>query len=52
MIHGFAEYSENFFEIAYQFALNGFDVHMFDLEGFGSSSGLKAHGPFVEDFHY
>jgi alpha-beta hydrolase superfamily lysophospholipase len=45
MVHGFAECSDNFFEMAYQFALNGFDVHLFDIEGFGFSSGTRGHGP-------
>lgn len=52
MVHGFGEYSDNYFELAYQFALNGFDVHFFDLEGFGLSAGQRFHGPNVQNVHY
>lgn len=52
MVHGYAEYSDNFFELAYQFALNGFDVHLFDMEGFGYSAGTRWHGPSIQSIHY
>ena len=35
IVHGFGENSDIFLETALQFALNGFDVHLVDLRGFG-----------------
>jgi alpha-beta hydrolase superfamily lysophospholipase len=52
MVHGFGEYSENYFELAYQFGLNGFDVHLFDIEGFGYSSGSRFRGPNIQSLHF
>lgn len=42
-VHGFAQCSDyTFLETAIQFALNGYEVWMCDLRGFGMSSGNRA----------
>lgn len=38
--------------MAFTLALNGFFVHMIDLEGFGYSSGNKVTGITIEKFHH
>jgi hypothetical protein len=38
--------------MAITLALNGFFVHMIDLEGFGYSSGNKVTGITIEKFHH
>lgn len=46
LVHGNSECSDSFFEVGIHHALNGFDVHMIDLKGFGMASGEK-HGHYV-----
>ena len=46
-IHGFSQNSDAYFEIGLQFALNGFIVHLVDLEGFGESGGSRIQGVIV-----
>jgi alpha-beta hydrolase superfamily lysophospholipase len=42
LVHGFAENtSSSFLEMAFHDALNGFEVVMVDLKGFGHSSGSR-----------
>ena len=41
IIHGMAQCSDSFYEIAFHLALNGFIVHLVDLEGFGFTSGCR-----------
>ena len=52
LIHGFSEHSSNsMFEVAMEYALNGFEVIMIDLKGQGLSSGLRAGGFKVYESH-
>ena len=51
-VHGFSECSDTWLETAYQLALNNFDVHCIDLEGYGWSAGVRGKGPNIENFHY
>ena len=51
MIHGFGEHHEIFLELAFQFALNGFEVRLIDQRGFGFSGGSRCGNVLVEDFH-
>lgn len=41
LMHGFGESSDFFLEPAINYALNGLDVHLIDLRGFGQSSGPR-----------
>ena len=50
IVHGFGENSDIFLESALVFALNGFDVHLIDLRGFGFSGGARCGGNTVKDF--
>jgi pimeloyl-ACP methyl ester carboxylesterase len=52
MIHGFAQCSDVWFEAAFQMALNGYVVHLIDLEGYGLSSGSRICKLKVEKFHH
>ena len=52
IVHGMAQDSNAFFETAFHFALNGFCVHMVDLEGFGYTSGWRVFGLTIEGFHH
>jgi alpha-beta hydrolase superfamily lysophospholipase len=52
MIHGFAQCSDVWFEAAFQLALNGYVVHLIDLEGYGLSSGSRICKLKVEKFHH
>ena len=51
IFHGFAQCQDAFFETAFQFALNGFIVHLVDFEGFGFSSGKRIAGLTIELMH-
>ena len=51
-VHGFSECSDTWFEMAYQLALNNFDVHMIDLEGYGWSAGARGKGPKIPNLHF
>jgi alpha-beta hydrolase superfamily lysophospholipase len=44
IFHGFGENSDIFMETALQFAMNGLDVHLIDLRGFGFSGGNRCGG--------
>ena len=46
-MHGFSEESDIWLESAYQLALNGFLVHICDLDGYGFSSGARGSGPII-----
>lgn len=52
IVHGMAQSSDNFFETAFHYALNGFCVYMIDLEGFGLCSGKRVFGLTIEGFHH
>lgn len=52
LVHGFAQCSDVWFEAAFQLALNGYVVHMIDLEGFGYSAGSRISKLSVEKFHH
>lgn len=52
MIHGFAQCSDVYIEGAFQYTLNGFIVHLVDLEGYGFSSGTRVSGMNIENFHH
>ena len=52
IVHGFAENSDIHLEGALQYALNGFDVHLIDLRGYGMSGGSRMVNNRVHDFHY
>lgn len=41
LVHGMNQCSDVWFEMAYTLALNGFVVHMVDLEGYGYSAGNR-----------
>lgn len=41
IVHGFAENSDIHLESALQYALNGFEVHLIDLRGYGLSGGFR-----------
>jgi pimeloyl-ACP methyl ester carboxylesterase len=48
IIHGFGENSDQFLESALNYAINGLDVHLVDLTGYGYSSGIRlAHNSIV-----
>ncbi len=51
-VHGFAQCSDVFMEMALTFALNGFSVHMIDLEGSGYSAGNRVNNLSIEKFHH
>ena len=51
MLHGFGENSDLFLESGLQFALNGFDVHLIDLRGFGQSGGSRMTINRIQDYH-
>ena len=51
-VHGFSECSDAWLETAYQLALNNFEVHIIDLEGYGWSAGARWRGPFIPNFHF
>lgn len=51
MVHGFGQCSDVFFEMALHLALNGFIVHMVDLDGFGYSGGKRIAGLRIERMH-
>ena len=52
IVHGFAENSDIHLESAIQYALNGFDVHLIDLRGYGMSAGFRMTNNRIHDFHY
>ena len=52
LIHGFAQCSDVWFETAFQMAMNGYIVHMIDLEGNGYCAGNRVSGLAVERFHH
>jgi hypothetical protein len=52
LIHGFAQCQDVFMEMALTLALNGFFVHMIDLEGSGYSAGNRINNLSIEKFHH
>ena len=52
IVHGYGENSDIFLESALQYALNGFDVHLVDLRGFGMTGGTRMAGNKLSDLHY
>ena len=52
IIHGFAENSDIHLESAIQYALNGFDVHLIDLRGYGLGGGYRMINNKIHDYHY
>lgn len=52
LVHGFSEESDQWLEVAYQFALNGILVHIVDNDSFGFSSGMRGPGPTMVKMHY
>lgn len=52
IVHGFAENSDVHLESAMQYALNGFDVQLIDLRGYGMSGGFRMTNNWVHDYHY
>ncbi len=52
MVHGFAQCSDTFIEMGIQFALNGFQVHLVDLEGSGYTDGNRVNSLQIEKFHH
>lgn len=51
-MHGFSEESDIWLESAYQYALNGFVVHIIDNDGYGFSAGCRGAGPNITYFHH
>ena len=52
MVHGFAQNSDAFFEMALQYALNGYHVFIVDLEGHGFSGGTRIVHLTIDSFHH
>jgi len=52
MVHGFGENSDLFLEPAINYALNGFDVQLIDLRGFGLSCGPRCSDLKIEYYHH
>ena len=52
IVHGYGECSDIHLESAVQFSLNGFDVHLIDLRGYGSSGGFRMTCSRIHDYHY
>ena len=52
LVHGLAQCSDVFMEMALTLALNGYFVHMVDLEGAGYTAGSRVNGLSVEKFHH
>ena len=51
MLHGFAENHNTYFDTALHHALNGFEVIMIDMKGFGMSSACRASEWTIFDQH-
>jgi alpha-beta hydrolase superfamily lysophospholipase len=52
LVHGFAENSSSsFLEMAFHHALNGFEVVMVDMKGFGFTSGTRCAAWTSYDWH-
>ena len=50
IVHGFAQCSDTFFETALQLALNGYVVHLVDLDGAGYSAGPRISGHTIANY--
>ena len=51
IVHGFGEDSDVFLEPALNYALNGFDVHLIDMRGYGYSAGARGAKQTLVSFH-
>lgn len=51
-MHGFAQCSDVFMELAINMAMNGYVVFAIDLEGYGYSAGARVSGLAIEKFHH
>ena len=51
MVHGNSECSDSFLDVALHHAMNGFDVHLIDLKGFGMSSGDRSGHFKIQEHH-
>lgn len=52
IVHGFAENSDIHLESAIQYALNGFDVHLIDLRGYGLAGGYRMIHNRIHDLQF
>ena len=52
IVHGFGENSDIFLESAILYALNGFDVHLVDLRGYGLTGGPRMNSLGIADYHH
>lgn len=51
IVHGFGENSDIFLESAILYALNGFDVHLIDLRGYGLTGGPRMNTQGIAEYH-
>ena len=51
VFHGYGQSHDTFLEMAMHYALNGFIVHLIDLEGFGYSGGGRVSRITIESMH-
>lgn len=51
-VHGIAQCSDDFLEVAMQMALNGLEVHLVDLEGSGYTAGYRCTKLTIERMHH
>lgn len=52
IVHGFGENSDVFLESAIIYALNGLDVHLIDLRGYGFTAGSRMMQHKISDYQY
>jgi acylglycerol lipase len=52
IVHGYGECSDIHLENAIQLALNGFDVQLIDLRGYGLSGGFRMSLNRIHDYHF
>lgn len=50
IVHGFGEHSDIFLECAIAYALNGLDVHLIDLRGYGLCGGFRMVRNKISDY--
>lgn len=51
-IHGLAQCSDVFFELALQMCPNGYELVMIDLEGYGFAPGTRVSKLSIEQFEH